>query len=485
MRDPDVGRRAPSTASTAVSHQAAMVGLGVDLGDIADYVSHNDLGTAVLLRALAARGSPGRSCSPRAWSSTARAATAAPSTGSSGPAPRARRGSRRRPLRAAVPGAAGATLDARGRPRGRAAGPAQRLRRDQGRAGAPVRRVRARDGRDGHRAALPQRLRPADAARHAVRRRGQHLPLRAGRRPRAARVRGRRAAARLRARARRRRAPTCSRSRPASPGAFNVASGTPRTVGEMAAALARAIDGPPPEVTGEWRGGRRAPRVRVRRKRAATELGFRAEEDFEAGHARVRGREAARMTRFAVVGHVEWIEFGRFTHVPEPGEIIDAQRVVLRGRRQRGGRRRPAREALRRRRLLHRARRRRARPARRASGSSELGVRVHAAPRDAMQRWGFVHLDDDGERTISIVGERHAPHGDGRPAVGAARRRRRRLRLRRRPRRDARGPAREAARRHAARRRVAGRHPDRRARRQRQGPARAGRPGRARPAARS
>ncbi len=30
------------------------------------------------------------------------------------------------------------------------------------------------------------------------------------------------------------------------------------------------------------------------------------------------------MSRFAVVGHVEWIEFGRFSHVPEPGEIIDA-----------------------------------------------------------------------------------------------------------------------------------------------------------------
>ena len=29
------------------------------------------------------------------------------------------------------------------------------------------------------------------------------------------------------------------------------------------------------------------------------------------------------MTRFAVVGHVEWIEFGRFTHVPQPSEIID------------------------------------------------------------------------------------------------------------------------------------------------------------------
>ena len=39
-------------------------------------------------------------------------------------------------------------------------------------------------------------------------------------------------------------------------------------------------------------------------------------------------------------------------------------------------------------------------------------MRVHAAPREAMQRWGFVHLTDDGERTISIVGERHAPTGD-------------------------------------------------------------------------
>src|SRR3712207_6766653 len=43
-----------------VCHQAAMVGLGVDLGDIADYVGHNDLGTAVLLRELAARSFGGR-----------------------------------------------------------------------------------------------------------------------------------------------------------------------------------------------------------------------------------------------------------------------------------------------------------------------------------------------------------------------------------------------------------------------------------------
>jgi dTDP-L-rhamnose 4-epimerase len=40
----------------AVAHLAAKVGLGVDLGDLDDYVSRNDLGTAVLLQATAAAG---------------------------------------------------------------------------------------------------------------------------------------------------------------------------------------------------------------------------------------------------------------------------------------------------------------------------------------------------------------------------------------------------------------------------------------------
>src|SRR4051794_33711976 len=53
VRDPDAAARAVDGIE-AVSHQAAMVGLGVEIGDIADYVAHNDLGTAVLLRALAA-----------------------------------------------------------------------------------------------------------------------------------------------------------------------------------------------------------------------------------------------------------------------------------------------------------------------------------------------------------------------------------------------------------------------------------------------
>ncbi|MEV0737948.1 NAD-dependent epimerase/dehydratase family protein [Streptomyces sp. NPDC050549] len=40
----------------AVCHQAAMVGLGTGFGDAPDYVSHNDLGTAVLLAAMADAG---------------------------------------------------------------------------------------------------------------------------------------------------------------------------------------------------------------------------------------------------------------------------------------------------------------------------------------------------------------------------------------------------------------------------------------------
>ena len=38
-----------------VSHQAAMVGLGVRFDDVVDYVRSNDVGTAVVLRALARR----------------------------------------------------------------------------------------------------------------------------------------------------------------------------------------------------------------------------------------------------------------------------------------------------------------------------------------------------------------------------------------------------------------------------------------------
>ncbi|MEO7837103.1 MAG: NAD-dependent epimerase/dehydratase family protein [Acidimicrobiales bacterium] len=44
----------------AVTHQAARVGLGVDMGDVGDYVADNDVGTAELLLALHQNGFVGR-----------------------------------------------------------------------------------------------------------------------------------------------------------------------------------------------------------------------------------------------------------------------------------------------------------------------------------------------------------------------------------------------------------------------------------------
>ncbi len=59
VRDPAVVAAA-LPGVTAVSHHAAMVGLGVGFADAAGYVSHNDLGTAVLLTQLERAGFRGR-----------------------------------------------------------------------------------------------------------------------------------------------------------------------------------------------------------------------------------------------------------------------------------------------------------------------------------------------------------------------------------------------------------------------------------------
>ncbi|MFF0161307.1 NAD-dependent epimerase/dehydratase family protein [Streptomyces sp. NPDC005263] len=55
VRDPYAVGRALAGVD-AVCHQAAMVGLGVGFSDAAEYVSRNDLGTAVLLTAMAEAG---------------------------------------------------------------------------------------------------------------------------------------------------------------------------------------------------------------------------------------------------------------------------------------------------------------------------------------------------------------------------------------------------------------------------------------------
>lgn len=64
--------------------------------------------------------------------------------------------------------------------------------------------------------------------------------------------------------------------------AYNVASGHPHTVGDMARALADAFGGPDPEVTGEYRIGD-VRHVVASPARAREELGFTAEVDFVEG----------------------------------------------------------------------------------------------------------------------------------------------------------------------------------------------------------
>jgi ribokinase len=112
--------------------------------------------------------------------------------------------------------------------------------------------------------------------------------------------------------------------------------------------------------------------------------------------------------RAAVVGHVEWIEFGRVDHVPEPGEIVH---VTESWQLPAGGGAVTAVQlakladeaalytALGDDELGHRA----------ARELEQLGLRVHAAFRPEPQRRGFVHLDRVGERTITVIGDRMGP----------------------------------------------------------------------------
>jgi dTDP-L-rhamnose 4-epimerase len=67
-------------------------------------------------------------------------------------------------------------------------------------------------------------------------------------------------------------------------GVFNIASGEPHTIGQLAATLAAHAGGPPPEVVGGWRAGD-VRHVVASPALAAERLGFRAEVSFAAGMA--------------------------------------------------------------------------------------------------------------------------------------------------------------------------------------------------------
>jgi ribokinase len=118
--------------------------------------------------------------------------------------------------------------------------------------------------------------------------------------------------------------------------------------------------------------------------------------------------------RLAVVGHVEWCEFVRVEHVPAAGQIVHAHEWW--GEPAGGG----AVAAVQLARLAgeadfftalgedERGRRTRER-------LEQLGVRVHAALRDEPTRRALVFVDEGGERTITVLGDKLVPRvQDGR-----------------------------------------------------------------------
>jgi len=114
--------------------------------------------------------------------------------------------------------------------------------------------------------------------------------------------------------------------------------------------------------------------------------------------------------RVAVVGHMEWCEFAQVPHVPRPGEIVHARRTFQ----EPGGGGAVA--AVQLKKLAGSA------TLFTAFGDDETGHRAHAELeelgldieggfRPETQRRAFVHLDEPGERTITVLGPRLGPRG--------------------------------------------------------------------------
>ena len=282
VRDEAVAARAVEGV-TAVCHQASMVGLGADIADIADYVGHNDLGTAQLLRALARRDFGGRFVlassmvvygegryAARSTASCARARArrrrSTPATSSRRARPAAARSSR-----APVP--EDAPLDPRNVYAATKVAQEHLCAAFARETGVPVTALRyhnvygPRMPRDTPYAGVASIFRSSLAGGDAP-----EVFEDGGQRRDFVHVRDVAHANVL----------ALTAGTPVT-GAFNVASGTPRTVLDMAQALARAFDGAPdPQVTGHWRGGD-VRHVFASAELAAERLGFSAGEDFEAG----------------------------------------------------------------------------------------------------------------------------------------------------------------------------------------------------------
>jgi dTDP-L-rhamnose 4-epimerase len=282
LRDPTVAERA-AAGVTAVCHQASMVGLGADIRDIADYVGHNDLATAVLLRALAASGFGGRIVLASSMVVYGEGSYRCPQHGAVRPGLRRREtleaGGFEPPCPVCGAALAPGTVDEDAPLDPRSVYAATKVAQEHlcaafsRETGVAVTALRY------HNVYGPRMPRDTPYAGVASIFRSA---LEAATPPQVFEDGGQRrdfvhvrdvARANLRA---------LLAPEPV-PGAFNIASGTARTVLEMAEALADAFDGAPrPVVTGEWRGGD-VRHIVASADRAAERLGFRAREDFAAG----------------------------------------------------------------------------------------------------------------------------------------------------------------------------------------------------------
>lgn len=271
----------------AVCHQAAMVGLGIDLRDITRYVRDNDLGTAVVLGQLAAAGFEGRfvlASSMVVYGEGAYACERCETEPAAPPrTPADLEAGRFEPACPACGGsltARAVTEDARLDPRNVYA--ATKLHQEHlcfafaRETGMPVTALRyhnvygPRMPRDTPYAGVASIFASAVAAGHAPRVYEDGSQLRDF-------VHVRDVA----------RANVLALTTPTPrTGAFNVASGTPRTVGDLARAITAAAgpDAPAPVTTSQFRLGD-VRHVFASADRAAAELGFRSTEDFDAGMA--------------------------------------------------------------------------------------------------------------------------------------------------------------------------------------------------------
>jgi dTDP-L-rhamnose 4-epimerase len=268
----------------AVSHQAGMVGLGTSFDDVADYVGHNDLGTAVLLRALARRHFRGRLVLASSMVVYGEGRYRCPSHGSVAPGPRRPAdldaGRFEPPCPCCGEPLEPGTVDEDARPDPRNVYAATKLHQEHlaeafsRETGVPVSALRY------HNVYGPRMPRDTPYAGVAALFRSAIV---AGEAPRVFEDgRQRRDFVHVRDVAR---ANVAALTAPDPVvGAFNIGSGQPRTVGQMAHALWTAARGsaPPPVVTGEYRLGD-VRHIVASTNRAASELGFRAEIGFADG----------------------------------------------------------------------------------------------------------------------------------------------------------------------------------------------------------